>query len=129
VCWTLAICAIAFFHTFALSSRLDSKPTSIERTRRRPQSVRPTFETFCQPPFPVDRKEEATKRKAMSTDRMGRDQVISPRVVEDLIARGSIVVVFEDSVLKLDSWADKHPGGRLAILHMVGKDATDEIMA
>lgn len=46
-----------------------------------------------------------------------------------MIAEGRIIVIFEDYVLGLDSWLSKHPGGRLAILHMVGKDATDEMTA
>ena len=58
-----------------------------------------------------------------------RDQVLSPRVVEDMIANGHTIVIFEDVVLKLDSWLDRHPGGSLAIQHMVGRDATDEIKA
>jgi delta8-fatty-acid desaturase len=58
---------------------------------------------------------------------MDRDAVIAPRVVESLIADGQTIVIYEDYVLKLDSWLQKHPGGRLAILHMVGRDATDEI--
>ncbi|KAK4138984.1 fatty acid/sphingolipid desaturase [Trichocladium antarcticum] len=60
---------------------------------------------------------------------MLRDRVITPAAVEDLIADGHIIVIFEDYVLQLDSWLDKHPGGNLAIRHMVGKDATDEINA
>jgi delta8-fatty-acid desaturase len=60
---------------------------------------------------------------------MGRDNVISPQEVVGLIAKGQTIVIFEESVLKLDGWLDRHPGGRLAILHMVGRDATDEIMA
>lgn len=58
---------------------------------------------------------------------MDRDAVIAPRMVEALIADGQTIVIFEDYVLRLDSWLEKHPGGRLAILHMVGRDATDEI--
>ncbi len=58
-----------------------------------------------------------------------RDQILSAAAVDELIADGHIIVVFEDYVLKLDSWLEKHPGGRLAILHMVGRDATDEIKA
>ncbi|CRK36900.1 hypothetical protein BN1708_007237 [Verticillium longisporum] len=58
---------------------------------------------------------------------MGRDDVILPREVEALIAEGQTIVVFEEYVLRLDSWLERHPGGRLAILHMVGRDATDEI--
>jgi delta8-fatty-acid desaturase len=60
---------------------------------------------------------------------MKRDQVLTAAAVEALIADGNVIVIFEDFVLKLDSWIEKHPGGRLAILHMVGKDATDEIKA
>ncbi|KAK0713195.1 fatty acid desaturase-domain-containing protein [Lasiosphaeria miniovina] len=60
---------------------------------------------------------------------MQRDEVLTARAVEALIANGHIIVIFEDFILKLDSWLEKHPGGRLAILHMVGRDATDEIKA
>ena len=60
---------------------------------------------------------------------MQRDRVLTARAVEDLIADGHTIVIFEDLVLQLDGWLAKHPGGRLAILHMVGKDATDEIKA
>lgn len=58
-----------------------------------------------------------------------RDQVLSPQDVKALIVQGQTIVIYEDLVLRLDSWLDRHPGGRLAILHMVGKDATDEIVA
>ncbi len=60
---------------------------------------------------------------------MDRDKILTPQSVRDLIAKGHTIVIYEDFVLRLDSWLDKHPGGRLAILHMVGKDATDEINA
>lgn len=60
---------------------------------------------------------------------MDRDKILTPRAVEGMIAEGQTIVIYEDFVLRLDSWLDKHPGGRLAILHMVGKDATDEMKA
>jgi len=60
---------------------------------------------------------------------MERDGLLPAREIDALIAKGHIIVIFEDYVLKLDSWIQKHPGGRLAILHMVGRDATDEIKA
>ncbi|KAK3117327.1 hypothetical protein LTR53_001444 [Teratosphaeriaceae sp. CCFEE 6253] len=44
-----------------------------------------------------------------------------------LIADGGVIVIKDDAVLRLDGWLEKHPGGRLAILHMVGRDATDEL--
>lgn len=56
-----------------------------------------------------------------------RDRILQPDTVADLIAQGQTIVIYQDYVLRLDSWLDRHPGGRLAILHMVGKDATDEI--
>ena len=58
---------------------------------------------------------------------MDRNRVISRREVEGLIAEGRTIIIFDGDVLRLDGWLDKHPGGRLAILHMVGTDATDEI--
>ena len=58
---------------------------------------------------------------------MDRDRILTPWAVEGLIADGQVILVYDDYVLRLDSWLAKHPGGRLAILHMVGKDATDEI--
>lgn len=60
---------------------------------------------------------------------MDRDRILTPRMVEGMIADGHAIVIFDDMVLRLDSWLEKHPGGRLAILHMVGRDATDEIKA
>lgn len=54
-------------------------------------------------------------------------KTLSPRQVEALIADGQVVVVYNGYALKLNAWLNKHPGGRLAILHMVGRDATDEI--
>ncbi|CAI4212138.1 unnamed protein product [Parascedosporium putredinis] len=60
---------------------------------------------------------------------MNRDKVLSPGAIDDLIADGQKIVIMDEYVLKLDGWLDRHPGGRLVILHMVGKDATDEIHA
>ncbi len=58
---------------------------------------------------------------------MDRNEVLSPAAVEALIANGHTIVISEGRVLKLDGWLEKHPGGRLAIMHMVGRDATNEI--
>ncbi|KAM0193031.1 hypothetical protein ACHAPA_003993 [Fusarium lateritium] len=60
---------------------------------------------------------------------MSRDNILTAPAVERLIADGQTIVVYEDSVLRLDGWMDRHPGGRLAVLHMVGRDATDEMKA
>ncbi|KAF2031691.1 fatty acid desaturas-like protein [Setomelanomma holmii] len=58
---------------------------------------------------------------------MSRFNLVSPEEIARLIAQGQPVVVHEGYALNLGEWLDKHPGGRLAILHMVGRDATDEI--
>lgn len=56
-----------------------------------------------------------------------KSKIITPQSIQQMIAEGHIIVIFEDYVLRLDSWLNRHPGGRLAILHMLGKDATDEM--
>ncbi|KAF8640894.1 hypothetical protein AX17_000542 [Amanita inopinata Kibby_2008] len=50
--------------------------------------------------------------------------------VADRILAGDNLVVYRDHLLRIpDTWLDAHPGGSLAILHFVGRDATDEIEA
>ena len=80
------------------------------------------------PPAHSTRRPEAdpTMKKARRTDSL---PFLSAREVEGLVADGRLIVVYEGHALSLDGWIDKHPGGRLAILHMVGRDATDEINA
>ncbi|MCJ1416603.1 hypothetical protein MMC32_002941 [Xylographa parallela] len=58
---------------------------------------------------------------------MDRNQILTPRAIESLIADGHYIVINDGQVLRLDGWSEKHPGGKLAIRHMVGRDATDEI--
>ncbi|KAF7190596.1 Delta 8-(E)-sphingolipid desaturase [Pseudocercospora fuligena] len=58
-----------------------------------------------------------------------RDQVLSRGKIESLIAEGGKVVIVDGVVLKVDAWLPYHPGGDKAILHMVGRDATNEVKA
>lgn len=58
---------------------------------------------------------------------MSQQILISAQEVERLVAQGEPVVIHEGYALNISKWIDNHPGGRLAILHMVGRDATDEI--
>ncbi|OAA74859.1 delta 8-(E)-sphingolipid desaturase [Akanthomyces lecanii RCEF 1005] len=58
---------------------------------------------------------------------MGRDTVLSRPAIEAMVANGDAVVIFQDHVLRLNSWLRVHPGGDLAIRHMIGRDATSEI--
>ncbi|KAL7784136.1 fatty acid desaturase domain-containing protein [Trichoderma ceciliae] len=50
---------------------------------------------------------------------MSRDEI------EALIASGRHIIIHRGYVLRLDPWLKYHPGGVKAIMHMVGRDATD----
>ena len=50
--------------------------------------------------------------------------------VADRILQGDTLVIYESCLLRIpQAWLAAHPGGALAILHFVGRDATDEINA
>jgi sphingolipid 8-(E)-desaturase len=58
----------------------------------------------------------------------GRSYPVLPRrEIEALIAEGRKVFIVDQHVVKADAWCKYHPGGDKAILHMVGRDATDEV--
>lgn len=46
-----------------------------------------------------------------------------------MIADNKSIIIVDGKVLRLDGWIKFHPGGSLAIKHMIGKDATDEVNA
>lgn len=54
---------------------------------------------------------------------MSRDEI------EVLIADGRHIIIVHNQVLKVDPWLKYHPGGDKAILHLIGKDASDEVDA
>ncbi|PGH08830.1 hypothetical protein AJ79_05834 [Helicocarpus griseus UAMH5409] len=56
-----------------------------------------------------------------------KDNVLSRKKIEGMIADGRSIVIVDGQVLRLDSWLKFHPGGYLAIKHMIGRDATDEV--
>ncbi|RMZ85329.1 hypothetical protein DV737_g843, partial [Chaetothyriales sp. CBS 132003] len=58
-----------------------------------------------------------------------RDRVWTRRQIEAQIAAGRKLIILDGQVIKADAWLPFHPGGEKAILHMVGRDATDEIRA
>ncbi|WWD22792.1 hypothetical protein CI109_107286 [Kwoniella shandongensis] len=45
------------------------------------------------------------------------------------ITQGQQLIIYRSKVLNTTPWAPYHPGGALALLHFVGRDATDEISA
>lgn len=53
--------------------------------------------------------------------------VITRAQIAQRIAQGEVLVLHRRLVYKLDNWIHQHPGGDLAILHFVGRDAKDEI--
>jgi delta8-fatty-acid desaturase len=56
-------------------------------------------------------------------------KLMSRNDVEALIAEGKHITIFHNQVIKMDAWMPYHPGGDKAMLHLVGKDASDEIDA
>lgn len=58
---------------------------------------------------------------------MGGDTVLSRQDIETMVANGDAIVIFQDYVLRLNSWLQAHPGGDLPIRHMIGRDGTSEI--
>lgn len=58
-----------------------------------------------------------------------KDRLYSRDEVEALISEGRLVFILNGELIKADAWRKYHPGGDKAILHMVGRDATDEVTA
>lgn len=54
-------------------------------------------------------------------------RVLTRAQIAERIAQGEVLVLHRRLVYKLDQWMHQHPGGDLAILHFVGRDAKDEI--
>lgn len=54
---------------------------------------------------------------------LSRTQII------DLINKDQAIIIYENNVLNLTPWLPYHPGGEKAVLHMIGRDATDEMNA
>lgn len=49
--------------------------------------------------------------------------------IEAMIAEGRNIIILHGQVVRVDPWLKYHPGGDKAMLHMVGKDASDEVDA
>lgn len=58
-----------------------------------------------------------------------KETLFSRRQIEGLIAAGQNVMIVDQKVIKADAWMKYHPGGQKSIMHMVGRDATDEVTA
>jgi len=58
-----------------------------------------------------------------------KERIFSRDEVEALVADGRTVFILDGKVIKADAWLQYHPGGDKSIMHMVGRDATDEVNA
>lgn len=58
-----------------------------------------------------------------------KDRLWSRREIEGQIAEGKKIFILDGRVVKADAWLPYHPGGEKAILHLVGRDGTDEVRA
>lgn len=61
---------------------------------------------------------------------MGATTLWTRDAVASRILAGETLIIYRDHLLRIPpSWLNAHPGGSLALLHFVGRDATDEIEA
>ncbi|KAG6842266.1 hypothetical protein C0991_000236 [Blastosporella zonata] len=61
---------------------------------------------------------------------MGATTLWNRDKVAERILAGDTLIVYSGHLLKIpNSWLSQHPGGPLALLHFVGRDASDEIQA
>ncbi|KAK5995794.1 Delta 8-(E)-sphingolipid desaturase [Cladobotryum mycophilum] len=72
---------------------------------------------------------EAAAAGANTFDEPDNVPIMSRDEVETTIADGRKLIILRQQVLRVDAWLRYHPGGQKALLHMVGRDATDEIEA
>ncbi|ORX90622.1 hypothetical protein K493DRAFT_317847, partial [Basidiobolus meristosporus CBS 931.73] len=49
--------------------------------------------------------------------------------VRSRVKNGEILIVCDQRIYKLNKWIKHHPGGELAVRHMLGRDATDVVRA
>ncbi|KAL4968631.1 fatty acid desaturase-domain-containing protein [Aspergillus stella-maris] len=58
-----------------------------------------------------------------------RTRLYTRHQIASLIANNHKIIILDGDVIKADAWIPYHPGGEKAILHLVGRDGTDEIRA
>jgi cytochrome b involved in lipid metabolism len=60
---------------------------------------------------------------------MEKKKYTREEIAKRIVDQGDLLVVYDKKIYRLNPWIKHHPGGEMVILHMVGKDATDEINA
>ncbi|KAJ1667912.1 hypothetical protein IW140_003446 [Coemansia sp. RSA 1813] len=81
-------------------------------------------------PFQPHHKQKAAPGDAglgFGGRRMGKLPTCTVGELRRRIGEGEYLVIINGLVCKLNGFVNKHPGGPLAIQHMIGRDATDEV--
>ncbi|UJR36780.1 hypothetical protein I4U23_029493 [Adineta vaga] len=65
----------------------------------------------------------------MDVNTIEKKKYTREEIAQRIIDHGDLLVIYFNKVYRLNAWIKHHPGGEMVILHMVGKDATDEINA
>ncbi|CAF1132126.1 unnamed protein product [Adineta steineri] len=65
----------------------------------------------------------------MNNDVVEKKKYTREEIAQRIIDNGDLLVIHSNKIYRLNAWIKHHPGGDMVILHMVGKDATDEINA
>lgn len=68
-------------------------------------------------------------RSKMTDQADTKTRTVSRSDIIERILQGQNIVIYERQAINLTRWAKVHPGGELAVLHFVGRDATDEMTA
>lgn len=85
------------------------------------------FSTLPLPPFNKSIKMGDDEQVASAGS--SPQTTLSRHEVRHLMSLGHVLVLHRRSVYRLNNWLSRHPGGHLAILHFVGRDAANEIEA
>lgn len=61
---------------------------------------------------------------------MAASRIYTRHEIHNLIAAGQTIIIYHNDVLRLsNAWKERHPGGKLVLDHMVGREASAEIDA
>jgi delta8-fatty-acid desaturase len=78
----------------------------------------------------VDVAEASSSSTVLHSGKMDKQpQLLSREEIAQRICQGALLFIYRSNVINATQWAKHHPGGALAILHFVGRDATDEVEA
>ncbi|KAJ2815239.1 hypothetical protein FBU31_006998, partial [Coemansia sp. 'formosensis'] len=78
--------------------------------------------SIISPPKPAAPSEASAKLGK----RFGKLPLCTASELRRRVEQGEYLVIIDGLVCKLNGFINKHPGGPLSIMHMVGRDATDE---